>query len=107
MIAMDLASLLTSLGHVPVGPVGTVHQALAILENETADAALLDENIGGELVTPVAERLSHDGIPFVIVSGHVRSTSDNPLLSGAQRLEKPVTQARLADALSGLLAHLE
>lgn len=103
LIAMDLADTLTELGHVAVGPVGSVRKALAILDRETADAALLDENIGGELVTPVVERLTRDGIPFMILSGRVRSIADHPLLSTAKRLEKPVTQAHLAQAVSELL----
>ena len=57
-----------------VGPAATVDQALRLLAGETPDVALLDINLRGELVTPVAEELRARGVPFVLASaydGHV------------------------------------
>jgi two-component SAPR family response regulator len=75
---------------------------LALLEAETPDAALLDENLDGRIVTPVAICLARKKIPFTIISGHVRSVSDEPLLSGAPRLQKPATKHQLAKAIADM-----
>ena len=104
VIARNLVKMLQSLGHHPVGPAGSVTKGLKILECENPpDAAILDEHLGGELVTPIAERLSAQSVPFVIVSGHLRSLSPNALLASARRLEKPITRGCLAEALTPLL----
>lgn len=100
LIALDLAGMLEDLGHHPLGPAATVDRALAILEAETPDAALLDENLNGRIVTPVAIRLARKKIPFTVISGHVRSVSDEPLLSSAPRLQKPATKQHLAKAIA-------
>jgi CheY-like chemotaxis protein len=103
LIAMDLDSAVVELGYTTVGPAGSVTAALALLERDLPDAALLDETVGATSVAPVAARLADLDIPFVIVSGHVRSVSDNPILQTARRLEKPVTTKLLAEILSSLL----
>jgi two-component SAPR family response regulator len=102
LIALDLAGMLEDLGHHPLGPAPTIDRALALLEAETPDAALLDENLNGRIVTPVAIRLARKKVPFTIISGHVRSVSDEPLLSDAPRLQKPVTKHQLATAFADM-----
>ncbi|ULB11816.1 response regulator [Cereibacter azotoformans] len=99
LIAMDLVCMLEQLGYSPVGPAASVAEALATLARDGADLALLDETLAGESALPVAMRLQEQGIPFVVVSGHVRSISGNPLLQAARRLEKPLTNKRLAETL--------
>ncbi|MGP3698041.1 response regulator [Rhodobacter sp. NSM] len=99
LIAMDLVCTLEQLGYRPVGPAASVADALATLARDGADLALLDESLSGESVLPVAMRLHEQGIPFVVVSGHVRSISGHPLLQAARRLEKPLTSKRLAETL--------
>lgn len=76
--------------------------ALALLEAEAPDAALLDENLNGRIITPVAIRLARKKVPFTIISGHVRSVSDEPFVSDAPRLQKPVTKHQLATAFADM-----
>ncbi len=45
MIAMDLVSTLEQLGYIPAGPAGSVAEAIAMLEREGVDLALLDETL--------------------------------------------------------------
>ena len=56
-IALQLEDMLTELGAAVVGPASRVRQALQLLQEQTVDAAVLDLNIAGELVYPVAEAL--------------------------------------------------
>jgi hypothetical protein len=51
-----------------IGPVATVQAALRLLEDELPSVALLDVNLGIELVTPVAEALKARNVPFAIAS---------------------------------------
>ena len=46
-----------------------VADALRLLESEAFDGAVLDINLGEELVFPVADRLAERGIPFLFASG--------------------------------------
>ncbi|TIV23485.1 MAG: response regulator, partial [Mesorhizobium sp.] len=58
LIAMDLQSMLERRGWRVIGPVGSVAAAFRLLERERPAVALLDVNLGNELVTPVAEQLT-------------------------------------------------
>ena len=51
---------------------------LATLRRETVDAALLDINLQGELVYPVANALAERGVPFVFVTAHAASEIPEP-----------------------------
>ena len=112
LIALDLCLVLEDLGCRPVGPAASVGAALGLLRGSFPDAALLDENLGTTLVTPVAEAvaeavavaLAQRDVPFAIVSGHLRSLLSNPLLVEALRLPKPARRARIAGALAALTA---
>jgi DNA-binding response OmpR family regulator len=67
------------------------------------DLAILDVNLKGENVWPVATRLKEQGVPFVIASGgHVdpppREFESVPLI------EKPYTVDRVTPAIEAALA---
>ena len=65
-LALDLSQAVEeSNGHV-VGPVGTVAEALALLEEEPIAAALLDSRLADRDITPVVMALAAKGVPFVI-----------------------------------------
>lgn len=104
MIAFDLRDTVKKLGHRVLGPVPSVEQALDLIARERPDHALLDENLDGVLATPVASELSRLGISFTIVSGYVRSLSEDPLLTNAQRIAKPATEKEIATALADIIA---
>ncbi len=70
MIAVLIEQVLQELGCVVVGPVGKLDAALRLAGSEALDAAILDVNIRGSEVYPVAERLRTRGVPFVLASGY-------------------------------------
>jgi DNA-binding response OmpR family regulator len=53
-----------------VGPCRNVSSALAAAEHEAFDVAVLDINLAGEMVFPVAEVLDARGVPFMLLSGY-------------------------------------
>jgi len=53
-----------------VGPFRNVASALTAAETENFDVAVLDINLAGEMVFPVAEALDARGVPFLLLSGY-------------------------------------
>jgi len=67
--ALDLSMAVEEWDGRVVGPVGTVAEALAILEDEQIAAAVLDANLADRDVTPVVILLAEKRVPFVIQTG--------------------------------------
>ena len=100
LIAMDLELLLQRHGWRVLGPATTLAEALRLLAAEqTPDVALLDLNLRGELVTPVAEQLRARGVPFVVVSAYRHPGRMAAALAGAPAVGKPIDERRLLAAL--------
>lgn len=72
LVAQDVAQKLGDMGVEVSGPVPRVAEALALLASGSArpDAAILDVNLGGEMVFPVVEILRKRGVPLVFVTGY-------------------------------------
>ncbi|CAH0497564.1 response regulator [Novosphingobium sp. CECT 9465] len=102
LLAMLLEETIADLGHQPIGAAATVAQALALLESEVVDCALLDYSLGDTATSvPVAQRLQRDGIPFCYLSGHnslepEENAPEGPLLT------KPASIDTLARALDSM-----
>jgi len=100
LLADELANEMTYVGVVVMGPVPSIEAALAVLEPGPApDAVVLDVNLAGEVVFPLADTLAERGIPFVFVTGDDPSTLPRRF-AGVPTCEKPLTLSRLAAALS-------
>lgn len=72
MVAMMVEDILSDLGCVVVDVAGTLSRGLTLARDAELDldAAILDVNLGGEKVYPVAEVLTARGIPFVFATGY-------------------------------------
>ena len=105
LIAADLAFKLERAGAEVVGPAGTVEDALDLLRAEGGrlDGALLDVNLSGERVFPVADALAQHGIPFIFATGYDASIIP-PAHAGVPRHEKPVDWSRLLRELAARIA---
>jgi two-component system, response regulator PdtaR len=100
LIAMDLRDMLESNGHQVIGPAASVDAALRLLDDVRPDVAVLDVNLRGRLVTPVAERLQSVRIPFVVSSSYPAFLfEERGFLLGAEHVGKPVDESRLLAAL--------
>jgi DNA-binding NtrC family response regulator len=90
MIAMMLEDMLEDMGCEVAGSFGDLRSAMSWLSQPESDfdAALLDVNLGGETVFPVADLLHEKGKPF----GFVTSYTNLPQARGyhAEVLHKPV-----------------
>jgi DNA-binding response OmpR family regulator len=70
LVSMLVEDLLCDEGCIVVGPFGRVSEALDALESASVDVALLDVNVAGEKVFPVALMLEQRGVPFLFVTGY-------------------------------------
>jgi CheY-like chemotaxis protein len=103
LLADDMAQVLANMGANIVGPVPTKDRALAlILSGEPLDAAVLDINLRGETVFPVADALTARAIPFVFATGYAQ-TSIPAAYQAVPRWEKPFNPDELASVLCGTM----
>ena len=72
LVAMELAMEIEDAGGLPLGPATSCEQALSMIARENPDVALLDGNLNGERITPVADELAARATPFAFVSGYDR-----------------------------------
>jgi CheY-like chemotaxis protein len=104
LVALMVEDLLTDFGCQISGSFGAVDDALAYLRDAAApppalDGAVLDVNIGGTMVFPVAERLRAAGIPFVFATGY--GALPRKGFEDVVVLNKPINPALLKDAVDG------
>jgi CheY-like chemotaxis protein len=106
MVAWLLEDMLGDLDYAVVGPAARVDQALALLDAEVVDAAVLDVNLNGQKSYPVAAALAARRVPFVFSTGyHQDSLTDG--YKGFPALQKPFERAKLAAILAMLLTPAE
>src|SRR4051812_47922533 len=72
IISFLIQDLLEELGCTEIWQAADVKSALAILAERTPDLAVLDVNVAGEQVFPVAEILDKAGVPFLFTTGYGR-----------------------------------
>lgn len=99
LIADEMAEAFERQGARILGPAATVKDALTLIEEpDDLDAAVLDINLRGEMVFPVAEALGEKGIPYVFATGYDSSVLPE-LYRKIIRCEKPVDPLAVAKAL--------
>ncbi|WP_457094189.1 response regulator [Microvirga sp. P5_D2] len=101
--AMSLENIVEDAGYVVSGSFSTCAEALAWLEDQTPDLALLDTTLLDGSSIDVATELTRRGVPFIIHSGHRADKNLIPAFMGAVWVEKPVSERTLLNALKGLL----
>lgn len=105
MVAMMIEAMLSDLGCIVVDVAGTVSRGLALVGDDdlALDGAILDVNLGGEKVYPVAEALGARHVPFIFSTGY---GIDGILANFAHvpALAKPYEQQALENLLVSALA---
>ncbi len=103
MVAMMIEDMLGDLGCEVVGPAGSVARAQELARTEAEIAgAILDVNLGGEPIYPVAETLKARGVPFVFITGYGSADIDGRF-ADAPTVQKPFSMPALHDTLVKVL----
>lgn len=104
IVAFDMQAMLEEEGARVLGPAASLQEARDIIAVEAPQAAVLDVNLNGEYVFPLAEELRHHGVPFLFATAYA---DDDRLFPAATRniprLSKPVLPATLVSQLRKLL----
>ena len=103
MVLMMIEDMLADLGCESVTAAATVDQALALIDTQVFDAAMLDMNLNGDKSHPVADALAVRGVPFVFSTGYSghdmrEGYRDRPLL------KKPFQYEELVGIFTRLLS---
>ncbi|HEY7999297.1 MAG TPA: response regulator [Pseudolabrys sp.] len=103
LIRMLLEDMLADLGYEVAAAVGTIAEASDLAAKGDFNAAVLDVNLDGQEIYPVAEILAKRGLPFVFVTGYGENSLIDPYRN-RPALQKPFQIEQLKTMLDGLLA---
>jgi CheY-like chemotaxis protein len=98
LVALMIEDMLDELGCVVAGSARSVRDALTLVGAGEMDGAILDLNLGGEPVYPVAEALAAVGIPFVFLTGYGVGGID-ARFAGVPTIAKPFHPSALEQAV--------
>src|SRR5262249_40980860 len=76
LLALELKEVFNSMGAKVIGPFGGLNVAMQAARAQAIDVAILDVNLKGELVYPLAAELAARGVPFLFLTGY--DTADLP-----------------------------
>jgi PAS domain S-box-containing protein len=102
LVAVDISEQLVGFGCEVIGPAATVSEAMALIQEGSCDAAVLDVNLGRETSEPVATELIRRAIPFLAVSGYSRDQQPF-IFRSCPLLSKPLQREQFASGLSRIL----
>ena len=102
IISFLIEDMLADLGCTDIWHAGGLKAAMALLRERTPDAAVLDVNLAGEPVYPLAEQLAETGVPFVFATGYGREGIPRDWVS-RPTIQKPFNLDALAAALHAIL----
>ena len=98
MIRMMVADMLDELGYNVAAEAGDIDEAVRLVQSTDFDIAILDVNVNGNVISPVAEAVSLRGLPFVFATGH-GSAGLPEKFRDVPTLQKPFQMATLKRAV--------
>ena len=100
LLALDMEDQLLDIGCVVAGTAARLAPAITLAEEADFDVAILDMNLAGERIDPVARLIAARGLPIVFVTGYGQRTL--PPGIAAPVLDKPCTSEKLFPLLAAL-----
>lgn len=99
LVALEIERMLLDFNCDVVGPVADLEIALELAQEEPIDGAVLDVNVGGRKIDPVAFALAERGIPFILSTGYT-SEGITAALRARPRLNKPFGDLQMAELMA-------
>ncbi len=106
MVSMLIEDMLADLGCTVVGPASRLDEALALARTSEIDCAVLDVNLGGQPIFPVADVLRERGCPFAFATGY-GDAGLRDVDKGALVLQKPFREGDLARVIGAMRAKVD
>jgi CheY-like chemotaxis protein len=103
MVSMLIEDMLTDLGCTVVGPAARLDEAIDLAMASDLDCAVLDVNLGGQPIFPLADLLRERGKPFAFATGY-GDAGVREVDRGTPVLQKPFREGDLARVLGELHA---
>jgi len=103
MVSMLIEDMLTDLGCTVVGPASRLDEAIELAKVSEIDCAVLDVNLGGQPIFPLADLLRERGRPFAFATGY-GDAGVRDVDRGTPVLQKPFREGDLARVLGELRA---
>ena len=103
MVSMLIEDMLTDLGCTVVGPASRLDEAIELAKQNGLDCAVLDVNLGGQPIFPLADLLRERGRPFAFATGY-GDAGLREVDKGTPVLQKPFREGDLARVLGELNA---
>lgn len=103
VIRMMVVGTLEDLGHSIAAEAGHIGQATALARSADFDLAVLDVNIVGQMIFPVADLIQARGLPFIFATGYGEPVSPKRF-QDRPALQKPFTSEALSAAINRLFA---
>ena len=107
IIAYDISGLVEDTGAEPVGPALNLAAGIQLVAENHLDAALLDIDLGGDYVWPIAEALERNKVPFAFVSAQCSESFMPECFRSRPRIYKPARPDEIVKALLGFTADPE
>jgi two-component SAPR family response regulator len=105
LVVTDLIDRLQAMGAEVIGPVPNLEKAFERLERLPDIAgAVLDVNVAGEMIFPLAEELKRRSVPFIFATGYDEDAIPAEYAS-VQRFAKPASDSEIALALLDVVGH--
>ena len=104
ILACDMEDLICDAGWEAVGPAMDLETGLDLARNNRLDAALLDIDLGGERVWPLASELLANTVPIVFVTADCRPDEMPSEYAHFHCLEKPAARATILQRVTDILA---
>ena len=101
MVSMLIEDMLTDLGCTVVGPASRLDEAIELAKENGLDCAVLDVNLGGQPIFPLADLLRETGRPFAFATGY-GDAGLRDVDRGWPVLQKPFREGDLARVLGEL-----
>jgi CheY-like chemotaxis protein len=104
LVALQVSELMEIAGWTIVGPASSLDEALTLVaDGQRIDAAVLDINLDGTPVYPLADTLRERGIPILFCTGY-EMLGEPERFADCACLNKPVGAHEIIPAVNALIA---
>ena len=103
MIRMMVADMLEELGHSVAAEAGEIGEAVRLVQSTEFDLAILDVNVNGKVITPVAELITARNRPFIFATGYGSSGLPQEYRDRPALQQKPFQLETLAQVIASTM----